>query len=280
MFNTTALAAQMRSMPSMRFLLGGTGSGPKWEDQINGYHASKAGSASCNGTYATFPGGAGDYFTFDASPPTWASTPTAFATRSPDYLGWSTYGISVICLMRVQSGDLASRTLIHWKNTLDETRWMVRFDASGQLQFWNQYSTDTTAYYTETPPGDRFFTIPIDLRPYLCDGKWHLFQFGRGAVIPNAESKRLMIDFNLVYEKNTGNSVNGFTSPDGSVHIGRNLSTTIPSDPAQSPFKGDMTLFTVRPSDTSRAEMVANAMTAGGAGISLRDLRRLRALRR
>ena len=172
---------------------------------------------------------------------------------------------------------------------MDETRWMVRVNSSGMIEFWNQYFDDSLAVRptyldpTAAPAKtDRFFTIPVDLRPYLCDGKWHLFQFGRGAVTPNPESKRLMIDFNLVYEKNTGNGVSGFTSPDTSVHIGRALDTTIAGD-SPTPygnFKGDMTLFTVRPSDTSRAEMIANAMTAGGAGISLRDLRRLRALRR
>lgn len=155
----TVLSAQ-----SPRTLLSYGGSEDLWNDATAyAAHMTPQGLAAINVStgVASFPGGNNDYF-ITGSTPSWA---TGFSTAI-DVLpaaGWAGYGISIVTLIKVNTGDLASRTLIHWQNNGDETRWMVRFDAGGQMQVWRQQGDDTNPEGIDPiPPGP--YTLDLDVQ--------------------------------------------------------------------------------------------------------------------
>lgn len=195
------------------------------------------------------------------------------------------------------SGDNYCRWLLRfWQATGGETMADSSTAVAGgvYLQFWNAYGAlglaavgddrapylDPVAGTIEGEPGDgtqadpavpdRFFTIPVNLNPFLTDGRWHLFQFARGTTGSVAEKKLMAIDGRTVYNAGTGNGINGFTDFTVAITVGKTETTTIASDAAiqWANFKGDIAMFAVRNRWTTEAEMrQVFAAAAGNSGI-------------
>ena len=283
--------------------LWGSGSGTTWvNDASPGTDdMTLRNGASYNASgYATFDG-SNDYAD-TAAPATLMTSPSSFAGAAGGTTPstWNSSGITMAWLLRVQPGDLAGRTLVHWTNNgsgggTDYCRWMLRFyNNSGKvhLQFWNAYGTganpkgdDRYPYLdpvlgstsgTQLSPGapDRFFTISaVDLLNLpgglgsLADGNWHFMVFNRGTMGTYTEKKQLYIDGTLVYYDGTGNGVNNFTNFDTALSFGKTETTTIDSDGTYNNFKGDCAMFAVWNRWVLSPDVLTMYRAPGGNGI-------------
>ena len=305
-FDLRGMYRSVASIGGVRTLLGyAAGEQASWPDLIGGADMTALNDSNFNGRYVSFDG-VNDYWT-TSGVPAWMSSPSSFAgpTDGTTPNTWNGSGITVTCMMRVQPGNLGGRTLCHWFNGgasgTDYCRWMMRFIvASGgeefvtgeiavaggvYLQYWNAYGNDSAPIYvnpvgtgTQFKPQafDRLNCVPVDLRPVLADGRWHLFQFARGTVGTYAEKKLMFVDGAKVYDGGTGNGVNGFTDFTGAITVGKTETTTLGSEPTISNFKGDMAMFAVRNRYTVESEM--RRVFAGALGqVALVRRRRARA---
>lgn len=273
--------------------LWGSGSGTTWVNDANPGtdDMTLRNGASYNASgYATFDG-SNDYAD-TAAPASLMTSPSSFAGTTGTS-SWNGSGITMAWMLRVQPGDLAGRTLVHWTNNgsgggTDYCRWMLRFYDNGgavHLQFWNAYGSDSAPIYldpvgsgTQLNPqaSDRMFTIkavdllslPIGLGS-LADGNWHLVVLNRGTTGQYTEKKQLYIDGTLVYYDGTGNGINGFTNFDTALSFGKTETTTLASDGALTwnNFKGDCAMFAVWNRWVLSSDILTMYRAPGGNGI-------------